>query len=210
MPTLLQMRIPLTSSPSEFEDIVRSALKVRWNSPNLQRFGRNGQSQYGVDISGLDEVQRFVGVQCRGTESMTIKEFKIVAVEAEKFEPNIEAFYLASGTSRDARFQKEVLLYSKQRKQQKRFPVGVIFWEDIYEELVTDVLEFAKHYPQFVPPQYVANAVVQNVESAKSQIEHKYFRAAQEIYALQIELTAGMNVSPELELTSLKFVYQGL
>ena len=40
MPTLLKMRVPPPTDWSEFEDITRSALKVKWRSSDMQRNGR--------------------------------------------------------------------------------------------------------------------------------------------------------------------------
>jgi len=194
------MRIPLSDSPSEFEDITRSALKVRWRSPNLQRFGRNGQSQYGVDISGPDDLRRNVGVQCKSEEKITIDKVKAAAVAAEEFQPPLEAFYIATGTSRDAKLQQAVMLYTEERRRAGKFPVGILFWEDLYEELVTDIDEFAKHYPQFIPVQTLINSGVQDaklileVESVREQ-----YRAAQEVYTLHHDLTANLPNRPDID-----------
>jgi hypothetical protein len=200
MPTCSQMRIPLTDSPSEFEDIVRSALKVRWNSPNLQRFGRNGQSQHGVDITGPDDLTRHVGVQCKSEEALTFQKIKAAAEKAEGFAPKLEASYLTTGTSRDGKLQQEVMLLSDQRRKEGKFPVGILFWEDLYEDLVTDVNEFAKHYPQFVPSQFLSKAGVRDVKAVlQVKVANQQFRAAQEVHSLRHDLTAHLPTWPDME-----------
>lgn len=200
MPTLLQMRIPLSASSSEFEDITRSALKVRWRSPNLQRFGRNGQSQFGVDIAGADELRRNVGIQCKSEPNIAISKIKAAADLAEGFQPSLEAFYLATGSSRDARLQQAVMLYSEERRRGGKFPVGVLFWEDLYEELVTDINEFAKHYPQFVPAQTLG---ISEVRDARLVLEEQsglqQYRAAQEVHSLRYDLDANLPNWPDIE-----------
>jgi hypothetical protein len=200
MPTLLQMRIPLSVSSSEFEDITRSALKIRWKSSNLQRFGRNGQSQYGVDIAGLDDLRRNVGVQCRSEEKITIAKIKAAAVKAEEYQPSLQAFYLATGTTRDGRLHQAVMLYSEKRQRAGKFPIGILFWEDLYEELVTDIDEFGKHYPQFVPAQTLLNTGVRDTKSIlEVKAANQQYRAAKEVYTLRHDLVSNLTDRPDID-----------
>jgi hypothetical protein len=46
------MKIPIPKDWQEFESQVREAMILRWNSPNLQKNGRTGQAQQGVDVWG--------------------------------------------------------------------------------------------------------------------------------------------------------------
>ena len=50
MPSALSMHLPQPKHWQEFEDIVRAAMALKWSSPNLQKNGRPGQAQSGVDI----------------------------------------------------------------------------------------------------------------------------------------------------------------
>jgi len=52
MPTIPSMKIPTPKDWQEFESLVRDAMILRWNSPNLQKHGRTGQAQQGVDVWG--------------------------------------------------------------------------------------------------------------------------------------------------------------
>ena len=38
---------------------------LRWKSTTLQKNGRLGQKQNGVDVYGADEIGRPVGIQCK-------------------------------------------------------------------------------------------------------------------------------------------------
>lgn len=61
MPTYAGSRMPPPESWSEFEDIVCSAAKNRWDNPNSTKHGHQGQKQDGVDVYGNDhndELQR--------------------------------------------------------------------------------------------------------------------------------------------------------
>src|ERR1700722_13837488 len=65
MPTIQIMELPKPKLWQEFEIIVRDAQALRWNSTSLQKNGRPGQRQSGVDIYGPDEIGRPVGIQCK-------------------------------------------------------------------------------------------------------------------------------------------------
>jgi len=150
MPTLSTMNVPPPTSWDEFEEITRSALILRWSSPDLERNGRSGQAQHGVDVYGDDHLGRLTGVQCKlvssGELSMDVVEAEVR--KAEGFEPHLQSYFIATTARRDARLQREVRLLSKDRVAQGAFGVGILFWEDIVQDLTGDPDEFAKHYPQ--------------------------------------------------------------
>jgi Restriction endonuclease len=57
--------LPQPKNWQDFEAIVCNAMSQRWKSPNLQKNGRSGQKQAGVDIYGPDDIGRRVGIQCK-------------------------------------------------------------------------------------------------------------------------------------------------
>ncbi len=151
MPTLGQMNIPRPKNWDEFQDITLSALKLRWRSSNLQQNGRNGQPQAGVDIYGPDDLGRPVGVQCKlaiESEGADIKEIEAEVAKAESFVPPLRGFFLATSEPRDVKLQAAVRVLSEARLQAQKFPVGVIFWDDLMDSLTTSPADFKKHYPQ--------------------------------------------------------------
>jgi hypothetical protein len=145
------MVIPPPKDWNEFQDITLSALKLRWRSANLQQNGRQGQSQAGVDIYGPDDLGRLAGVQCKQTtDELSLKTVLDEVKKAEDFKPVVEAFFMATTGKRDAKIQTDVRLLSENRLKVGKFPVGVLFWEDIVQDLVTSPAEFKKHYPQIL------------------------------------------------------------
>jgi hypothetical protein len=198
MPTINQMQIPVTQSASEFEDIVRSSFKVRWDSRNLQRHGRNGQSQFGVDISGQDDMGREVGIQCRKVDKMTIKIIEGLALASESFDkPPLDAFYVAVGTPRDGVLFRRVRALTEERKAKGKYPIGIFFWEDIIEELVTSPTEFAKHYPELAPQRY--SVIPDNFFALRQKMDQHALEGYQAIHLLSIELTEGLRVSRDMD-----------
>jgi hypothetical protein len=68
MPTIKSLDLPIPKNWQDFETIVRDAQAQRW-STMLQKNGRHGQVQDGVDIWGPDEIGRPIGIQCKRYKS---------------------------------------------------------------------------------------------------------------------------------------------
>lgn len=149
IPTLANMQIPPPKSWDEFQDITLTALKLRWRSPDLQQNGRQGQQQAGVDIYGSDDLGRYTGVQCKlTTHELKRKEVEAEVLKAQGFVPALATFFVATTGRRDAKIQTDVRLLSEARLLSKKFPVGVIFWEDLVQDLLTSPGDFHKHFPE--------------------------------------------------------------
>ena len=93
MPTLSSMKIPPPKSWEEFEEITLDACKIKWENPDLQMHGRQGQAQCGVDIYGANHIFKNIGVQCKNYESeLSLSLIKDEIRKAETFTPKIEMF----------------------------------------------------------------------------------------------------------------------
>ena len=149
MPTLSSSMLPPPKSWDEFEDITHSALKIKWNSPNLTRHGHLGQRQSGVDIYGPNELGALAGVQCKLSASEISAGSTALVELADDFEPALHEFFFATASPTDAALQREIRMLSLSRVGSGRFPVGIFFWGDIVQELIKDKAELCKHYPQF-------------------------------------------------------------
>jgi hypothetical protein len=148
MPTLSSMKIPPPKSWEEFEEITLDSCKIRWENPDLQMHGRQGQAQNGVDIFGANHIFQNVGIQCKNYDTqLTLSLVKKEVEKAKSFKPTIEMFYLAATNNTDANLQTEVRLLSQRRTSNGEFPVMILFWNDIIQELVKKKETFSKHYP---------------------------------------------------------------
>jgi hypothetical protein len=150
MPTIASSNVPTPKSWDEFEDITLAAAKLRWNSSDFYRNGRQGQKQDGVDIWGHDDDARHIGVQCKNTiDGISLATVKAEIANAEGFEPKLDRLYIATTAKRDAALQKAVREISDQRAKAGLFKVDVLFWDDICQDLAKDDEIFFRHYPQF-------------------------------------------------------------
>ena len=149
MPTLSSMKIPPPKSWEEFEEITLDACKMRWENPDLQMHGRKGQAQNGVDIYGANHIFRNIGVQCKNYDSeLTLALVKKEIENAESFTPKIEMFYMAVTSKTNVNIQCEIRLLSQERTNKNLFPVMVLFWSDLIQDLLKNNSVFKKHYPQ--------------------------------------------------------------
>lgn len=149
MPTIASAVVPPPKSWEEFEDIALAAAKLRWGSDDFHRHGRTGQKQDGVDVYGHDD-DRHIGVQCKNTiEGVSLGVIKTEIANAQAFEPTLDHLYIATTAKRDAAIQKEVRLLSAERHNSGRFKVGILFWDDVCQDLAKDDDVFFAHYPQF-------------------------------------------------------------
>jgi len=150
MPTIASAIVPPPKSWEEFEDISLAAAKLRWSSNDFFRHGRTGQKQDGVDVYGHDDDGRLIGVQCKNTiEGVSLAVIETEVAHAESFEPALDCLYVAATAKRDASLQKAVRILSEGRRKAGRFPVGILFWDDVCHDLATDDDVFFAHYPQF-------------------------------------------------------------
>jgi hypothetical protein len=150
MPTIASASIPTPNSWDEFENVTLSAAKLRWESIDFFRNGRPGQKQDGVDIWGDDDAGRHIGVQCKNT--VTGVSLEVVRAEisnAEAFTPALDKLYIAATARRDGPLQKAVRKLSLARSRSAKFKVGLLFWDDICQDLARDDDVFFGHYPQF-------------------------------------------------------------
>lgn len=145
------MELPKPSNWQDFETIVRDAQAQRWSSTTLQKNGRAGQKQNGVDIYGPDDVGRPTGIQCkRYKPPLTLKHVTDEITKAEKFSGRLVTLFVATTADHDATLQEQVRLLSDTRVSQSRFAVALLFWDDIVSGLLLNPAVFHAHYPQIV------------------------------------------------------------
>lgn len=130
-----------------------AALSQRWQSPNLQKNGRPGQKQAGVDIYGVDEIGRPVAIQCKNFA----KAPKLALVEKEianaaAFQGKLNTLFIATSADHDSKLQQEVRLLSEKRVASDRFAVAMIFWDEIVDGLALNPQIMKNFYPQIHLP----------------------------------------------------------
>jgi hypothetical protein len=144
------MELPIPKNWQDFETIVRDAQAQRWKTTALQKNGRPGQKQHGVDIVGPDEIGRRVGVQCKRYKTpLTLESVTDEVANAEDFKPELSALFVATTADHDAKLQEQVRALSDKRLAKGKFAVALLFWDEIVSSLLLNPAVFKAHYPQF-------------------------------------------------------------
>lgn len=186
-------QLPLPRDPAVFEDLVCDVLSRQYRTYNLQRYGRSGQEQRGVDVVGVAiagvAVDQIIGAQCKHTPGgLTKKIIQSEVEKAEKFQPSLDRYIIATTSPRDTQVQDFVTSLSQKRVTEEKFPIEVLFWDDLCSKISNypDLLYkyFSRHYPQIerlsiilpgintpTPPKVTCRwpATVQDMERATSQ-----------------------------------------
>ncbi|HMR81577.1 MAG TPA: hypothetical protein PKE30_00495 [Niabella sp.] len=141
--------IPKTYYPprnwQDFENLILDITKYRIEG-DFDKYGREGQSQDGVDIWGRDKKYNSVGVQCKYKKRTTASSKKLTTEitnviidneisNAEAFVTAIDKFIVSTTMFRDTKIQDHLISINANRKQQSKFLVEVWFWETIQEEI---------------------------------------------------------------------------
>jgi hypothetical protein len=156
MPTVAQADFPPPKSWDKFKDIVADLYKRIWRDPAATRYGRSGQPQQGVDIYGQPQGVDggYVGIQCKRYHVGKLKRSHVdkEIAKAEKFRPPLAEYIIATTDRRDAKLQEAVREINKERQAAAKFPVYIVFWDDLCSLLADpdkrDIL--LKHYGEWL------------------------------------------------------------
>ena len=133
------------------------------------RNGRQGQSQYGVDICGtLSEGGGYFGVQCKCKNNNHHSQITEAEIDAElnkaiEFKPSLSLFIFATTTERDSKIQEYIRFKNDEFSQSHKMHVSIYFW-DCIEEMMDFHKEVGDWYEGVVHSSYAIDikAVVAN------------------------------------------------
>lgn len=128
----------------------------------IQKNGRSGQCQDGVDIYGYNESNELIGIQCKvkskfdlGSKNFTSKFLKEIHGEVEKaknFSSKLKLFIIMTTAPRDSRIQKEIIDLDEKTFQKDGFHIKINFWDDITHMLTEEIHKntFKKYYNNLI------------------------------------------------------------
>jgi hypothetical protein len=80
--------LPPPKNWQDFEELCHALWELEWDCPSIERHGRSGQNQCGVDIFGLpNNGAKFHGISSVGSIVLTSAELEREVTEAKKFDP---------------------------------------------------------------------------------------------------------------------------
>jgi hypothetical protein len=132
----VHLEFPKPSGWADLENLTTMLLEGGYRATNVQRYGRQGQAQNGVDVLasewGPNNGQIHVGYQCKAVRALTQKEVEAECALAKGFKPAIDRYVIVTTLSRDANLQTSVKGIDSGTYG---FPVDIWFWDDLNEKL---------------------------------------------------------------------------
>lgn len=149
MSNLCNSYFPPPKGWDAFEEIVYDSYTEKLRNPNLKRFGRQGQSQHGVDIVCSFSDNQITGVQCKNHPDSKIVSSEIddEISKAESFRPALRHYIIATSAKRDKNLTSYVMGLSSNRRAAGKFTVEIEFWEDICQTITKHPKLIKRHYP---------------------------------------------------------------
>jgi tetratricopeptide (TPR) repeat protein len=139
----------------DFEDLCHALWEREWDCPTIQRNGRSGQKQRGVDIFGRPRGHdEFFGIQCKlksgdtaGPPILTRDEVEEEVAEAKGFAPPLKHLIIATTAPSDANIQVFVRELSERHGRLGLFQIDVMAWPEIKARLAKHEPVLERYYP---------------------------------------------------------------
>lgn len=149
---MTQFLFPKPTDWNAFEDIVCDVFARKYQNLNLQRYGRSGQRQHGVDIAGFTQ-NGLLGIQCKHHPKDDIRTAEIDAevAKSDEFTPALAEFVIATSADRDTKSHNHVLQLAEQRRVGGSHFVAIKYWDDICGWLSEHPDLIYKHFSKFYP-----------------------------------------------------------
>lgn len=127
-------KVPIPTSAAEFEEICLDLWQAEWNDPHIQRWGRSGQSQDGIDLLSDPPEGPRRAIQCKNYEpkhftNATVDE--IVETVGNASLPLLRELIIVTTARRDAGIQKHIAEIREQHRRNNLFDVWLYSWDDM-------------------------------------------------------------------------------
>lgn len=157
---MTSLEIPKPENWQDFEKISARLAKKLYKTANINRYGRHGQRQNGVDTM-IESEEGIIGIQCKRVEKLTIPKINEEIKKAENFTPALKSFKFYTTDKKDAEIQSHIAEKSQEYRAENLFDIEILFWEDI-----SDILQETKNYDileDFYPNFFYADVNISNM-----------------------------------------------
>ncbi|QND47700.1 restriction endonuclease [Rhizobium lusitanum] len=208
---LSRTQIPKPENHQDFERQCAILWSEKLKDPNLQRLGRSGQNQHGLDIIGIrdDDPRKRVGIQCKlksGNGKLTEKEVLREFQAALAIKPPLTEFHIVTTADRDTEIQLFAdRLAVEQMDAGRKIRFIIWGWQAITDELgryPDALLAFDDSYGVF--GQQTVAAVNKGID-LQQEGEKKVLAALAEMHS-SIKMQAPADTTVELALAIEKYL----
>ena len=125
----------------DFETLCKKLWGEIWNCAEIQKNGRLGQEQSGVDIFGIPHLEdEYFGIQCKGKSEyndnhpqFSEKEINQEIEKAKSFTPKLKKLYFATTALNDSKIQAYIRQKNIENKKVGLFEIHLFCWETIVD-----------------------------------------------------------------------------
>lgn len=125
----------------DFETLCKKLWGEIWNCAEIQKNGRLGQEQSGVDIFGIPNLEEeYFGIQCKGKSEyndnhpqFTEKEIDNEIEKAKTFSPKLKKLYFATTALNDSKIQAYIRQKNLDNNKAGLFEIHLFCWETIVD-----------------------------------------------------------------------------
>lgn len=131
----LQIFMPPPANWQDFQNLIVDIAKVKYVESSVQEYGRQGQSQKGIDVFAQDLMDNNIGIQCKETKKTSISNSTIDSEveKAKKFTPSLNLLIIATTARIDTKLQDHVINLNGTKKVP--FKVQLWFWDELNQDI---------------------------------------------------------------------------
>lgn len=129
---------PYSINPPEsevvFEELCLAVLKRHWNRPGLERFGKKGEEQFGVDIFDTLGESPMYGAQCKlkeASKSLEPAEIRAEVEKAEGFPAKLDHYSIMTTGKVSGNAQLTIQQINQEHRAAGSFKVELFTWDKI-------------------------------------------------------------------------------
>ncbi|CAD5248546.1 MULTISPECIES: restriction endonuclease [Halomonadaceae] len=177
---MIKYQYPPLKSWDDFEELCSDLFKREWNDDLVQRYGRQGSTQHGVDIYGKSESSgKYTGIQCKGKQiypekNIDIEEIKKEIEKAKHFPSELEILIFVTTASRATKVQDHIRSTSISNRENGLFDIGVLFWDDI-ESLINKHKIVAERFYGSIASSCMEDSDRYSIEKVKVGLNYESF-----------------------------------
>lgn len=144
--------LPSPNSWEAFEELISDLFQRQYFYTSIQRYGRRGQRQFGVDIVGVIK-DGILGIQCKHVDKseISISDVDEILEKSESFQPKLDKFFIATSSTKNTIVQSHILELKESRLKQNLYSVDILFWEDICNSIWKYSDLILKHFRDYLP-----------------------------------------------------------
>ncbi|EEK80265.1 hypothetical protein [Bacillus cereus] len=174
----MKLILPTIAYWNDFEDLICNLFKYKYPGENVEKYGRSGQYQAGVDVYISDSG---IGVQCKKKDGLAGSNLKVTEIEEEvekamNFNPKLQKYIICYTGQRDTKLQDKVNEINKRHKDSEfpLFKVELMSWEKISEEI--------QSFPELLMA-YLAD-ILRRVDEIKYKYNYKKANAMENVHKI--------------------------